>query len=83
MEYNLLTFLYLDLWVNKKPVDLYFLIDSAKENERLYPCPIEDKTVKLDKVMINGQNFSDFNREKTYVNLPAAGKIKMKVTLSR
>jgi hypothetical protein len=38
------------------------------------PCPIENKTVKLDKVMINGQNFSDFNREEIYVNLPATGK---------
>jgi mannobiose 2-epimerase len=83
MENSLLTYLYLDLWVNKKPVDFYFLINSAEENERLYPCPIEDKTVKLDKVMINGQNFSDFNREDAYVNLPATGKIKMKVTLSR
>jgi hypothetical protein len=29
--------------------------------------------------MINEQNFSDFKKEETYVNLPATGKIKMKL----
>jgi mannose/cellobiose epimerase-like protein (N-acyl-D-glucosamine 2-epimerase family) len=83
MEYCLLNYLYLDLWVNNKPVKLYFNITSSGENERLYPCPIEDKTMKLEKVVINEKDWSDFNKEKAYINLPESEKIKLKVTLTR
>jgi len=82
MENSLLTFLYLDLWVNKKPVELYFYISSPKKNEKLYPSPIEDKTVKPEKVTINGKDWSDLNQEEGYINLPASQKLKVKVILS-
>ena len=35
MEYSLLTYLYLDLWVNKKPVELYYCIQSPEKDEKL------------------------------------------------
>ena len=82
MEYSLLTYLYLNFWVNKKPVELYFYI-SSPGNKRLYPCPIEDTTVKLKQVIINGENWSDFNQEEAFINLPALEKIKMKVILTK
>lgn len=67
-----------------QPLSLqYFYISSPQKNEKLYPNPIEDKTVKLEKVTINGKNWSDFNREEGYVNLPESQNVKMKVILSR
>ena len=56
MEYSLLTYLYLDLWVNKKPVELYYCIQSPGKNEKFYPSPIEDLSVKIEKVRRNRQN---------------------------
>ena len=81
MEYELLTFLYLDLWVNQKPVELYFHIASSGKNEKLYPSPIEDQTLKLEKVKINGEDWTDFNEHEAYINLPESDNIKVKVTL--
>ena len=81
MEHCFLNYFYLDLWVNKKPVELYFYITFAGENTKLYPVPIEDKTIKLKQVIINGENWLDFNQDEVYVNLPALQKIKMKVVL--
>lgn len=83
VEHSLLNYLYLDLWVNNKPVELYFYILSPRKNAKLYPVPIEDNTIKLKEVIINGKNWSDFNKAKAYINLPELQKIKMKVVLSR
>ena len=81
MEYSLLTYLYLDLWVNKKPVELYYCIQSPRENEKFYPSPFEDLSVKIEEVTINGENWIDFNKDEAYINLPELEKVKMKVVL--
>ncbi|MCD4773175.1 MAG: AGE family epimerase/isomerase, partial [Bacteroidales bacterium] len=81
MEYNLLTYLYLDLWVNKKPVELYYCIQSPEKNEKIYPSPFEDLSVKIKEVTINGENWTDFNKDEGYINLPELEKVEMKVVL--
>ena len=81
MEYSLLISLYLDLWVNKKPVELYYCVQSPMENEKFYPSPIEDLSVKIEEVTINGKNWTDFNKDEGYINLPDFEKVKMKVVL--
>ena len=81
MEYSLLTYLYLDLWVNKKPVELYYCIQSPEENEKFYPSPFEDLSVKIEEVTINGENWTDFNKDEAYINLPELEEVKMKVIL--
>jgi mannobiose 2-epimerase len=81
MEYSLLTYLYLDLWINNKPVELYYCIQSPKENEKFYPSPFEDLSVKIEEVTINGENWTDFNKDEGYINLPDLEKVKMKVIL--
>jgi len=37
--------------------------------------------VKIEKVIINGENRTDFNKDEAYINLPESGKIKLKVIL--
>ncbi|MEA1896362.1 MAG: AGE family epimerase/isomerase [Bacteroidota bacterium] len=81
MEYCLLTYLYLDLWVNKKPVELYYCIQSPQENEIFYPSPFEDLSVRVEEVTINGENWTNFNRDEAYINLPELEKVKLKVVL--
>ncbi len=83
MEYCLLTYLYLDLWVNNKSVELYYCIQSTEENEKFYPSPFEDMSVKIKKVTINEENRTDFNKDEVYINLPESGKMKIKVILAK
>ena len=83
MEYSLLTYLYLNLWVNKEPVELYFYIDSPGRIQKLYPCPIEDKSVKIEKAIINGKEWYDFNEDEGYIKLPESGSMRLKVILTR
>ncbi|NIA10529.1 MAG: hypothetical protein GWP10_12565 [Nitrospiraceae bacterium] len=83
MESDLLLSLYLDFWVSKKPVELYYHIASSGKGEKLYPCPIEDQTIKIEKVMINGKNWTDFNKKEAFINLPGSENIDVKVTLAK
>ncbi|MGD8780963.1 MAG: AGE family epimerase/isomerase [Ignavibacteria bacterium] len=81
METNFLNFLYLDFWVNKKPIELHFYITASEKGDKLYPCPIEDKTIQLEKVTINGKHWMDFDNEKACVNLPKLKNKHVKVVL--
>ena len=81
MEYSLLISLYLDLWVNKKAVELYYCVQSPGKNEKFYPSPFEDLSVKIEEVTINGENWTDFNKDEAYISLPDLEKVKMKVVL--
>ena len=81
MEYSLITYLYLELWVNKKPVELYYSIQSPQENEKFYPSPFEDLSVQIEEVTIHGENWTDFNKSEAYINLHELETVKMKVVL--
>jgi cellobiose epimerase len=78
MEHCLLNYLYLDLWVNRKSVELNFIIDSPADR-KLYPVPIEDRNIQIKKVLINDKEWTDFDPKKQCINLPKMKKMKVKV----
>jgi mannobiose 2-epimerase len=47
MEQCLLNYLCLSLWVEKKPVPLWFSLPVAEEGEILYPFPVGDKDLSV------------------------------------
>ena len=54
LENSLLVWLYLDLWVNKKEVKLYFNIENS-DNPTLYPLPVEETHYRILKATLNGK----------------------------
>lgn len=58
LENSLLVWLYLDLWVNKKPVKLYFSVENS-DNLTLYPLPIEEKDYRILTATWNGKKIGE------------------------
>jgi len=70
MEHSLLNLLYLDLWLNKINVRLHFFIHSPGKNSRLYPVPVEDPSVRIIDVEVNGTSWQNFDSQKGWIDLP-------------
>lgn len=81
MEYALLNYLYLNLWVSKQPVELYFRVDGPAGTGTLYPSPIEGPGVRIARVEVNGRSWTDFDAEEGSIDLPASGPARVKVVL--
>jgi cellobiose epimerase len=81
MENALLNYLYLNLYVNKKPATLYFHITNSLPGSKHYLSLIEDASVQITTVKINGRKWNDFNASERYVVLPEGKDLKIEVTL--
>jgi len=81
MEHCLLNVLYLDLYVHRKAVELYFNI-SAQRPIKHRVCPVEDPSVHIAEVVVNGKAWTDYDAEKRTVNLPAGEGMKVRVVLA-
>lgn len=81
MEYALLNYLYLNLWVADRPVELHFRVDDPARTGRLYPSPIEDPSVRIARVEIDGREWTDFDPKAGYITLPETGPVRVKAVL--
>ena len=81
METALLNYLYLNLYVNHKPATLYFNIKEAAEGSKHFVSLLEDPSVIISKVSINGKEWKSFDPAERSVTLPAGKDLKMKVIL--
>lgn len=79
-EHVMLLSFYLDLFVNRKPVELNFRL-SAKEGDKHYVSPVEDKNVRIKSVIIDNQNWDDFNARERWIRLTAGENMKVQVIL--
>lgn len=80
-EHGYLNYLYLNLYVNRKPVTLHFHYATGRRTVRV--CPVDDPGVRLVEVRINGRPHPAFDPAARTVALPAASDLKVQVTLSR
>ena len=78
MEQALFNYLYLNLYVNKTPAELYFRFDNDDENAVRYLKPVEAPRVRLKSVTVNGENWTDFDEKECSVRLPKGEKIRVK-----
>ena len=83
MEHGLLNYLYLNLWVQNKPVTLNFKIKSSEEGKRLFPILVEDPEVKISAVVINGSEWQEFNAKEGVITLPKLKDGSVQVRLTR
>jgi hypothetical protein len=81
MENAFLNYLYLNLYVNHKPVTLFFHIRNAGPGSTHFVSVAEDPSVQIKGVKINGREWKSFDTLNRSVSLPAEGDINMEVTL--
>ncbi|HEX3048952.1 MAG TPA: AGE family epimerase/isomerase [Bacillota bacterium] len=83
MENALLNYLYLQLYVNRKPATLYFNLSVATGGSRHYVKIVEDPGVVIQKVELNQQDWKQFDAKAGYVVLPKGENMKLKVTFQK
>ena len=83
MEHCMLNYIYLRLWVEKRPVHLFFAIAPRNSSIKHYVVPIEDREVRIQGVEVDGLPWLDFNPKLGYVSLPPGGSRKLQVALER
>lgn len=83
MEFALLTYLYLNLWVRDRPAQLHFRVAEPAAGERLYPSPLEGPDIRIARVEINGREWTDFDARNRFINLPDRGPARITVLLAR
>jgi len=82
MEHCLLNVLYLDLYVHQKPVALYFNITSERPMDKHFVCPVEDPSVHIVEVTVDGKPWTEYHAEERTVSLPAGEHVKVRVVLT-
>jgi mannose/cellobiose epimerase-like protein (N-acyl-D-glucosamine 2-epimerase family) len=79
IEHGLLNYLYLNLFVNKQSAVLHFKLDGPKKH---FVSLVDDPSVRISGVRINGQPWTDFDAEERSVTLPDGKGLKVEVTLA-
>lgn len=82
IELGYYVYLYGNLYIYNKPVDLYYYIQPADSNReiKLYPLAIEDNKLIISSIQLNSQSYTDFSSEKRKLNIPSGTGGVFKVT---
>ncbi|MFM7267397.1 MAG: AGE family epimerase/isomerase [Cyanobium sp.] len=85
-ELCFLSTVYIDLMVEKRPLDLFFKpYPNGFVDRKLYVSPdiLPPNSVRITACSINDQPYADFDAEGLFVNLPSAEEaVRVKVTLT-
>jgi len=85
-ELCFLSTVYIDLLVEKRPLDLYFKpYPDAFADRKLYVSPdiLPPNSVRITACTIDDQPYSDFDSDGLFVNLPTTdAAVRVKVTLT-
>jgi mannose/cellobiose epimerase-like protein (N-acyl-D-glucosamine 2-epimerase family) len=81
MEHALLNYLYLNLYVNQKPAVLHFLLRDTRAQSKHFVSTVDDPSVQIGAVKINGRPWTSINAKERYVILPEAKVVELEVTL--
>ena len=81
MEHALLNYLYLSTYVGKQQAALHFKIDCSEPSRKFFVSPIDDPSVRIAGVKVNGRPWTEFDAGERSVVLPAGQGLKAEVTL--
>ncbi|OPX23115.1 MAG: hypothetical protein B1H02_05330 [Candidatus Latescibacteria bacterium 4484_107] len=79
IEHGLLNYLYLNLYVNKQPAVLHFKLNGPGKH---FVSLVDDPSVRIAGVRINGQPWADFDAQERSVTMPDGKGLKVEVTLA-
>ena len=78
IEHGFLNYLYLNLYVNKQPVILHFKLNGPGKH---FVSPVDDPSVRISEVRINGKPWTEFDAQERSVTLPPGEDMEVEVTL--
>ncbi|MFH1295796.1 MAG: AGE family epimerase/isomerase, partial [Bacteroidota bacterium] len=78
IEHGFLNYLYLNLYVNKKPVVLHFQLDGPATH---FVSPVDDPNIKIMGVTINGGRWTNFDPLAHSITVPPGKNLHVQVTL--
>lgn len=81
LEHGLLNYLYLNLWVARKPAELHFLASKRPKAMNLRPIPVEDRSIKIDRIRINDGDWTGIGHQEKSIRLPAGKKMRLTIKL--
>lgn len=81
MEHALLNYLYLNLYVNGKPTELHFRLSADGPNRKHYVSIVDDQSVRIALVTIDGKPWQNFDARERSIELPAGRNLDIVVTL--
>jgi len=81
IEHGLLNYLYLNLYVNRKPVVLHFLLNGGEGPTRHFVSLVDDPAVEIGGVKIAGETWAEFDAQERSVGLPAGDGLRVEVEL--
>jgi len=82
MEHCLINLLYLNLWINFKPVDLHFRFASPREGDTLFPFPIEDPNLEIIKAYRKDDpEKQEVQSAGRFVLIPPSDTVRMVITI--
>ncbi|MCK5329484.1 MAG: AGE family epimerase/isomerase [Candidatus Latescibacteria bacterium] len=79
IEHGLLNYLYLNLYVNQRPVVLHFRLDGPGKH---FVSLADDPSVRISGVRIDGASWVDFDARERSVALPDGKGLHVEVTLA-
>lgn len=82
MEDALLNYLYLNLYVNHQPVKLYFHLRDVAPQTKHFVSIVEDPSVQIVAVKINGKTWNAFDAAERSITLPGGKDMKIEVVLN-
>jgi cellobiose epimerase len=82
VENGFLNMLYLDYWINKQPVKLYYHINSSV-SEKLFPLLLEDFNYELKEVLINCRIWKKIDQSTGSILLPKKEDYKLEVVIKK
>lgn len=81
IEHGLLNYLYLNLYVNRKPAVLHFRLNGGEGPTQHFVSLVDDPAVEVAGVKIDGEEWTDFDAQERSVRLPAGDGLRVEVEL--
>lgn len=81
MEHTMINYIYTSLLMNDENIKLYFKLDGSLKGERLYPLPVETGDFSISQVIINGEQWNDYDEERGFIRLPSEEQMNLEVTI--
>lgn len=82
MEHAFLSYLYLNTYVGKQQAVLHFKINCSGPSRKIFVSPIDDPSVQITGVRVNGQPWTGFDARERSIVLPAGNGLKVEVTFA-
>lgn len=82
MEHAFLNYLYLSTYVGKQQAVLHFKINCTELSRKIYVSPIDDPSVQITGVRVNGRTWTGFDARERSIVPPAGNELKVEVTFA-